>query len=139
MPGPFDPVGDNYIYLTGREFVSMVPGYSSGDYTRQKLSLCLLLRQKEGLNNECAYVTDIPINSPVYLLVFCDVPKTTYGYRKILISANKLGSIDDYVLTASVYGDTGVILARRIDVTSLTGNFYIKLSARRDKGGCCWI
>lgn len=125
------------IYILGTEKVSMVLGINSkgpdNKLTKNVDHISLSAYRTSGTASDISVVTDKPINLTNYNKLYVDwyLPGQTSGSeRGLVVSTNKNGdyTIFDAKLSGGTFTSTRVV--RELDISSLSGDFYIRVHAR---------
>lgn len=138
-PAPSWPDANGFIYNEG-EFEDMwVPGYSSGSGVQSKESDHLFLRGGTSFSSrdERTYVTDKMIDVTNYnaLKIEWQVLAMWRGLGALIVSTNKMGNYLTYdAQLAQTFGTGGRVIGS-LDISSLNGNYYIRIHAVSDPYG----
>lgn len=138
-PAPSWPDANGFIYNEG-EFEDMwVPGYSSGSGIQSKESDHLFLRGGTSFSSrdERTYVTDKMIDVTNYnaLKIEWHVQAMARSLGALIVSTNKMGNHLTYdAQLAQTFGTGGRVIGS-LDISSLNGNYYIRMHAVSDLYG----
>jgi hypothetical protein len=132
------PVAESFLYNSGTEFVSFVPGYSNGvtgDLTEGALST--VIRAFTNNNTERVWVTDSTVDLTGWDQLQITWSNTgandTDNLSRIIVSTNKNGDYNDAPIAASLNKtSTFSEISETVDISALNGNYYIRVHARRN-------
>lgn len=129
------------LYSYGSRSAAWVQGYAIGNAnTFNKAAERIELAAYSGLDGEdfpppaeITAVTDNVVSLTPYsnLMILINRPDSDSEYRErfFIVSTSKTGGYGTYNLRESVVGGTG-LLAVNLDVSGLTGNYYVRVHAK---------
>lgn len=125
-------VSEPRLYVDGTEYVSFVTGMVSGSYaTATKYESMMQLRIRNS-SDIATFVTDTRIDLTNVRYVVVDFAPLNNGGEyyifSLIASTNKMGSPDVYNAKASIAVENEYIKGLLLNVSSLSGSYYIRCS-----------
>lgn len=125
------------IYNEGAEGVPLVEGYNVGisALTKNANNIELKAVARGFENGEVSVVTDSMIDLTGYETVYLEASKQSLAHLRLIVSKDKMGSFS--VFDAQTGVASGVVIEKgifKIDVSDLTGDFYIRVHNRVNRG-----